>query len=251
MIMMQYPVSSILSNYNQVHMKLKTITGPGLHIAGTSLLYRTLAVLVLFAFAGTQTATAESVDTSDDMARLNRGEILAETVHADKTGGAARVTALFHTDVDTIWNTIGYCKNEFIYVRGLESCTVLIPGLQFIRKQHRVNNNWYTPTLDFIFEATRTSPTHGDFRLVEGDLKAMEGQWNFQPLAGGNGIVVTHEIRIKPKIPAPRWLVRRVLKNDLPKMLACIRGLAHASGDDKLLAEDLGDCPGDTSQATK
>lgn len=251
MNMVRYPVSIIFSTYNQDHMKHKIIAGAGLPIAGMSLFFRTLAMLALSAIASTQIATAGSTEATDDMSRLQRGEILAETILAEETGGAARVIALFYSDVDTIWNTIGYCKNEFIYVRGLESCGVLIPGLQFIRKKHRVNNNWYTPTLDFTFEASRTSPTHGEFHLVEGDLKAMEGQWIFRPLPGNGGIVVTHEIRIKPKIPAPRWLVRRVLKKDLPDMLACIRGLAQASGDDKLLADDLARCPGDTSQVTK
>lgn len=219
-------------------------------IPGPQVLFRTTIPLVLSLLASTQSAIATTTDV-EDMVRLKRGEILAESILTEESGGAARVTALFHTDAETIWNTIGYCKYEFIYVRGLESCGVLVPGLKFIRKQHRVKNNWYTPTLEFVFEASRTSSTHGEFRLVEGDLKAMEGQWNFQPLEDSGSFVVTHEIRIQPRIPAPRWLVRRVLKNDLPDMLACVRGLAQASGDDKQLAEDLERCPGDTSQAFK
>ena len=106
-----------------------------------------------------------------DMQHLQAGEILVQTIHQHKSGGAARVTG----------------KNEFIYVRGLEVCEVLMPGLQYIKKHHRVKNNWFTPTLDFVFEARRTSKTHGDFNLVEGDLKVMEGQWDFQ-LAPGRDI---------------------------------------------------------------
>ena len=72
----------------------------------------------------------------------------------------------------------------------------------------------------------------------------MEGQWVFEPAPGG-GLVVSHDIRIRSKFPAPRWLVRRVLKNDLPDMLACVRGLARGSGNEQLLAHDLARCPGD------
>lgn len=229
----------------------KIVSSLALKIADSRLPVRVLILLVLGVLAGTQTAYAALAYSGDDMTRLARGEILVDTIHEEKAGGAARVTALFHTDTDTIWNTIGYCKYEFIYVRGLELCEVLVPGLTLIRKHHRVNNNWYTPTIDFVFEASRASPTHGEFHLVEGNLKVMEGQWNFQLLADGGGIVATHEIRIRSRFPAPRWLVRRVLKNDLPDMLACIRGLARASGDDKLLADDLGRCPGDASQLAK
>ena len=166
------------------------------------------------------------------------------SVHEEKSGGAARVTALFLAPAEDIWNVIGYCENEFVYVRGLELCEVVVPGLQYIKKRHRVKNNWYTPTLDFVFEARRTSATHGNFNLVEGDLNVMEGYWDFQPAQGG-GLLVSHEIRIRSKLPAPGWLVRRVLKKDLPDMLACIRGMAKGSGNEALLADDLSRCPGD------
>ena len=210
-----------------------------------------LVLLILSVVADPQSAYAASTDGDDDATRLNRGEILVHTIHDKKSGGAARVTALFHTNTNKIWDTIGYCKYEYIYVRGLELCEVLVPGLTLIRKHHRVNNNWYTPTIDFVFEANRSSPTHGEFHLVEGNLKVMEGQWDFQPIEGSGSIVVTHDIRIQSRFPAPRWLVRRVLKKDLPDMLACLRGLASASGDDELIADDLERCPGDTSQVTK
>lgn len=231
-------------------MRLKTITRTSLDTTGPKVLFRTLA-LMLCTFIGMQPFAAASTYGADDMERLKRGDILLQTIHGDKSGGAARVTALFHAASNEIWDTIGYCKNEFIYVRGLELCEVLVPGLQFIRKHHRVNNNWYTPTIDFTFEATRTSPTHGEFRLVGGDLKVMEGQWDFQPLADSGTIIVTHDIRIRSRLPAPRWLVRRVLKGDLPDMLACVRGLTRASGNDRLLAGDLARCPGDTSSVAK
>jgi hypothetical protein len=208
-----------------------------------------LSMLILAsAIAFTQTAVATISYTDDDVARMQRGEILLETIHSEKSGGAARVSAVFHTDVEPIWDIIGYCKYAFVYVRGLETCGVLVPGLTITRKHQRVKSHWYVPTIDFTFEGIRTSPTHGEFRLVEGDLKIMEGQWNFQPLEDRGSVIVTHEIRIRPKIPAPRWLMRRVLKKDLPDMLACMRGLAQASGDDVSSVEDLGRCPGDPSQ---
>ena len=106
----------------------------------------------------------------------------------------------------------------------------------YVKKRHRVNNNWYTPTIDFTYEASRNSQDLGEFRLVEGNLKVMEGQWSFEKLAQGEGMIVTHEIRVRSRFPAPRWLVRRVLKKDLPDMLACVRALAGASGDETRLA---------------
>lgn len=209
---------------------------------------RVRIILLLVYLAGTQAsqALADPADSQAvELAQLMRGEILVQTVHEEKSGGAAKVSALFYTSMNNIWNVVGYCKLEFVYVRGLEYCEVLDTSTFFVKKRHRVNNNWYTPTIDFTFEASRSSPDHGEFHLVEGNLKVMEGQWNFEQLAETNAILVTHEIRVRSRFPAPRWLVRRVLKKDLPNMLACVRGLADASGDKNLLANDLSRCPGD------
>jgi hypothetical protein len=233
-------------------MQVITSLGIVLDVAALRALFRILTLLVLIVIASPQRSEAASTDLGDDdVARLRRGEILLQTILEEKSGGAARVTALFHSDVNTIWNIIGYCKYEFIYVRGLKLCEVLVPGQYYTEVHHRVRSSWYTPTMDFTFEASRTSPTHGEFHLLGGDLEVMEGQWNFVPLADTDSIIVIHEIRIQPRIPSPKWLVRRVLKNDLPDMLACMRGLAKASGDDDRLVDDLRRCPGDTAGATK
>ena len=207
---------------------------------------RTIAILFLLFVAGIQPCLAEPTISEDtDLARMMLGEILVQTAHEEKSGGAAKVSAVFHTSMDNIWEIVGYCEHEFAYVRGLEFCQVLDTGSFYVKKRHRVNNNWYTPTIDFTFEANRRSLDHGEFRLVEGNLKVMEGQWQFEQLAETDAIVVTHEIRVRSWFPAPRWLVRRVLKKDLPNMLACVRGLAGASGDKNRTAIDLGRCPGD------
>jgi len=182
-----------------------------------------------------------------DMARLQSGEILLQTLDADKPGAAARVTALFHSSADAVWDIIGYCKYERIYIRGLRLCEVLNPGLSRMIMHHRIRNSWYMPMLDFTFEASRKPGNSGEARLVGGDLKVLQGQWQLLPQADGEKLIVIHEIRIQPKNPAPRWLVRRSLRRDLPDMLACIRGLAKASGDNRRIVLDLKRCPGDIS----
>lgn len=179
-----------------------------------------------------------------DMHRLQQGETLLEVIHTELPGGAAKVTALFHTDSDTIWNVIGHCRYEFVYLKGLKLCEVLKTGNFLTTVHHRVRNSWYSPTLDFTFEAKREPCCHGEFELVDGNLKVLVGQWNFEPMTDDDSYIVSHEIRIQPRVPAPRWLIRRSLKKDLPNMLSCIRGLAQASGNERRLALDLQRCPG-------
>ena len=83
---------------------------------------------------------------------------------------------------------------------------------------------------------------NGKLFCAGGDLKSMEGGWRFQGGENEDGIVVTHEIRVRPKLPVPRWLLRRSMRKDVPDMLACLRGLTNGSG---LLSreKDLGRCP--------
>ena len=194
------------------------------------------------------TATAEPMQIGEEeLARLHTGEIMHETVHADQSGGAARITALFRAGVDEIWDVLGYCKYEFIYLRGLQVCEVLKPGLTLTQVRHRLRAHWYTPTLDYSFEASRTPCCRGEFRVLDGDLDVMEGYWLLERLAGTDYVIVQHEIRVKPALPSPRWLVRRTLHKDLPDMVACMRGLAHASLEGQNIGDDLARCNGDTS----
>ncbi|NOR20714.1 MAG: hypothetical protein GQ538_11580 [Xanthomonadales bacterium] len=187
----------------------------------------------------------------EEMARLHRGEILLQTINADKPGAAARVTALLHTSADNVWEILGYCKYELIYVKGLKICEVL-DGDQFqMTVRHRLRNSWYTPNIDFVFAASRDSSGTGRATLVSGDLRVFDGQWKLYPMEGENSVIVVHEIRVQSRFPAPKWLIRRTLHNDLPDMLACIRGLADASGTDRHIQRDLKRCSGDVSQLDK
>ena len=205
-------------------------------------------VLMLTMVPGLSSAVADTKSISDaDMIRLKRGEIVLQTIHEEKLGGAARVTALFDSSAAAVWDIIGYCRYTFVYMRGLEFCE-MVSGDQFqMTMHHRLRNSWYAPTLDFIFAASRDADGNGTAHLVEGNLKVMQGHWMLYPLADSAGLMVVHEVRIQPDIPAPKWLVRRSLRNDLPDMLACIRGLAKASGDSDLVNSDLLRCPGDIS----
>ena len=211
-----------------------------------------MTFLLLLLVIQVHTSRADSTEiVDDDFARMKKGEVLLQTIHSEKSGGAARVAALFYGEPEEIWKIIGSCEYGFYYVHGLKLCEVLESAEFYSKVRQRVRSSWYMPTLDFTFEVNTTSPKHREFRLAGGDMKVMEGQWNLVPAPDRDGIVVVHEIRVRSWIPAPRWLVRRVLKGDLPDMLACMRGLAKASGDDDRVRADLARCPGDSPESIK
>lgn len=210
------------------------------------------ALLTLLVLVWPQFLLAMPVGFSDDeLARLERGEILLRPIQKNKPGVAMRVAALLHSNTNEVWQVLGDCNYELIYVKGLKLCEVLGGNQIQMKVHHRVRNSWYSPTLDFVFSATRYSDESGETSLISGDLKVFEGTWKLTPIEGMNSVIVTHEIRLQPKFLAPKWLVRRVLNKDLPDMMACIRGLASASGTERHITRDLKRCPGDISLLAK
>ena len=73
-------------------------------------------------------------------------------------------------------------------------------------------------------------------------MRSMEGGWRFEQLPGSDGLVVTHQIRVRPSFPVPRWLLRKSMRSDVPDMLACLRGLTDGSGG-LSRDDDLKRCP--------
>lgn len=222
-----------------MHSKIRRRCGCRQAVLAAVLLYACAAQAVLAA------AAAPADEPVDDMTRLERGEVLVETIQEDEPGGAVRVTGLFHAQPMAIWKVIGYCRYAFVYLKGLKLCQVLKPGLYETRMRQRIKHSWYTPALDFTIDASRSADRTAKFSLVDGNLKVLEGRWRLAQQPGDEGIIVSYALRIQPDFPSPKWLLQRSLRHDLPDMLACIRGLAGASGDDARTGSDLKRCPGD------
>ncbi len=179
----------------------------------------------------------------DTMASLSAGEVLVESTHTDESGGAARVQALFRASPETIWAYVGSCEHNFEFVDGLKECRVLNANERYARTWQVVKKKWFLPRTEYTFEALREPHSVMLFRLVEGDLRKMEGSWQFESVEDSPYTLVTYELQVQPKLPAPHWLMRRTMMKDMPDLLACLRSLANASGSAELLAADRKRCP--------
>ncbi len=179
----------------------------------------------------------------DEMERLIRGEILRKRVESDGSKGAAVLQVMMFTDAQAVWEIIVSCQQAMIYVDGLEVCEVLDDQRHYTRTHQIVDRGWPSPRLDYVFEADRQPHLFMVFRLVEGNLKEMQGFWRFDQL--DDGLLVSHAVSIRPKTPAPRWLVRRIMMRGMTDLLTCIRGLAEGSGTEQQRDSDLASCPGD------
>ena len=177
------------------------------------------------------------------MARLEAGDWVIENDISDPGVAAASILILMRAPVERIWATITTCRNVEIFLAGLQFCEVLEDTGTYALTHQVVDKGWTTPRLDYTFETRREPYRHMEFNLVEGNLKIMQGSWDFTPVA--DGVLVRHVLMLRPLVPAPRWLVRRNLKHDLPDMMQCIRGLSAGSGSPQAEAADLDRCPGE------
>jgi len=174
--------------------------------------------------------------------RLRSGEIVTRETDSDAAGASGRMQLLVRAPARAVWDVIVSCELAFAFVQGLQSCEVLGDSGNRVEVHQVVKQSWLIPTYDFVFESLRQPYERIDVRLLDGNLKALEGSWSFRETA--EGTLVDYRIRIQPSLPAPRFIVRRNINRGMPDMLACIRGLARGSGSAGLEQQDLGRCPG-------
>jgi ribosome-associated toxin RatA of RatAB toxin-antitoxin module len=179
----------------------------------------------------------------DQLNSLLAGEVVSHAVESGKAGGSARMQILARAPAKAIWDVIVSCEKAFVFVDGLEVCEVLEDSGDRALVHQVVKRGWPIPTQNFVFESLRNHYREIGFQLVEGNLKAMEGNWRFDETA--EGTLVDYQIRVQPAIAAPKFIVRRSIEKGMPDLLACIRGLAGGSLSADQARKDVQRCPGE------
>lgn len=178
--------------------------------------------------------------SEQELTRLKASEVVVEDTRLDESGGSVRVTILVQAPAERIWNVISRCQYAHRYLVGLKECEILVDEPLRALTRHVIDSGLFAPRLDYTFETLREPYLHMDIKLVEGNLKRVDGYWHYEPFEGG--VLLEHEVHVQAATPAPRWIIRRKLKRDLPRMMSCIRGLAGGSADSEVEARDLGAC---------
>lgn len=185
--------------------------------------------------------------TQEQLARLVAGDALVGAVESEASGGAVRVSLLIWAPVERIWDVLLSCERSFEYVDGLRRCEFEVEGLEFARVRQTVKKHVLLPTLDYLIEFNRVPFESIRFQRVSGDLKALEGHWTFRALEDEEAVLVTHEIRVQPSFPVPRWLVRRNMARGVPDMLYCLRAVVSGAPSAAREISDRDSCPSPAS----
>lgn len=201
-----------------------------------------LLSLLMLCFSLEAYAREVQLPDPETLQRLQAGEVILEDTRTEESGGAARIVIFIQAPVEAIWGVIYSCENAFIFLDGLKLCEVLEQTTDYTITRQVVKRGLLIPTQDYSFRTVQEPYRRAEFRLVDGNLKAMEGSWDF--IAMPDGVVVIHEIRVQPGVPAPRFMVRRQMRQGMPEMMACMRGLADGSVNADMKIRDLEMCPG-------
>lgn len=184
-----------------------------------------------------------STPDASTLSRLEAGEVLVSNTLLDQAGGAAVAQAIFYTELAGLWAVLGDCAANYRFVRGLRDCEILREDPASALTRQSLKPYALLPRFDYTFETLREPYAWILIRLQSGDLRVLEGSWRFDPLPGSGGILITHQIRIQPRMMVPRWLARKTVDRDLNRMISCLRWETRAWPDPRQLGLDREQCP--------
>ena len=199
--------------------------------------------ILLGLFLSTALHAVEShVPDEAEMERLRQGEVLVQDANTRESGGSARVWLFSRSAPEALWEIISSCKYAYQFAEDLQYCEALSSTSDRIEMHQVVKKLWFLPAYDYRVELLAERHKRLDFRLLDGNLDVLEGRWIFNQT--DDGTLVDYQVRIKPSMPAPRFLVRRGMHREMPDTMACIRGLAAGSGSIEEQQKDLSRCRG-------
>jgi hypothetical protein len=185
---------------------------------------RTLFIFAVLLASGAARAVSLAADVS-------AGNDIAISVSLDPTEqtGSASATVRIHASRETVWALITSCPESVRMVPGLEICDVLetAQDQSWQKIRHVMNYSWYVPKLTYVIRATYDRPTMVTIERISGDLRTLQGSWELK--SDGDYTIAHYTVDLAPGFWVPNWIVRTVLRKDLPKMLRALRSRAEAA----------------------
>ena len=154
------------------------------------------------------------------------------TVAADPRGAAG----IIHGQIDiaaprqAVWSVLIDCAQVPRLMVNVRYCHVLQrdpAGRWDVREQ--ATKASLLPAVRTVMRSDYVAPHTVEFHRTDGDFKILEGEWRLEPINGGAGTRVFYESRMSSPVAAPGFLVRAVLRSDLPKTLENLRAASEAA----------------------
>jgi uncharacterized protein YndB with AHSA1/START domain len=169
--------------------------------------------------------------SAEDLARLDRREVLLPPAARDHADGSFRAAIEIDAPAERVFRTMTDCAQALKFVPHLIHCTVLetAPDGSWQTIEHEVAYGWYLPRASYVFRAAYEPFERVRFSGVRGDFRENEGLWELAPRHDGAATVVTYRAQVvAPRFFVPRWIVLASLKRDLPALMQGLRARCEA-----------------------
>lgn len=187
---------------------------------------RTAALATLVAISASASALAAPLPASAN--KPLKAGLPWITVTLDKDSEAALIHAAIDipAPAERIWKAMTDCRYAARLVTNVTRCRVLSQGAGWDVREHVTAGNMFLPTIRNVFRSDYEPYRRIRFQRVDGDLKAMQGEWGLTALNEGRWTRVTYENRLSARILAPAAMVRAGLRKDTPKVLVNLRNVS-------------------------
>ena len=185
--------------------------------------------------AAAPASSAKPLPRAPDLGWLSRDALRAGRVEV-RTGkrGPRVVTVnaavLIRADPKAIWHVLTACGIAPKYVPDVVSCSLLRTSDDgktqlFVQK---IKPAFFLPSFKHVFRLHYKPYTRIDVTHVSGPIAVMQGSsWLLKQPDGT--VILYHYLEVDPAFPIPRFLVRAILKRNIPRVLAAIRDQAEAA----------------------
>ena len=156
------------------------------------------------------------------LAQIRGGQAWAD-VSADGPGASALIHGAVEINAppEKVWRIMNDCAMAKRLVANITVCRILKTGPNgaWDVKEQVTEGSFLVPSLRNVYRDDYTPFTSIRFSRVDGDLKAIHGEWRLVSLDGGRRTRVVYENHIVANFPGPAGLVRGAMRGDTPKVL--------------------------------
>lgn len=177
---------------------------------------RLVPFVLLIALAGPARADAEW-DT--------KGDGIVVEARADNHGrGMVRASVDIDAPPAVVFRVILDCDRAARMSPGVKSCRVIsrAPDGTEIR-EHTVKWGFFSPTMHSTSRVTLEPDRLIRFTCIGGDIRACDGSWRLEPLAGGARTRVTYDMWASAPFAVPARVISGLMRRDVPQSLRALR----------------------------
>ena len=161
-----------------------------------------------------------------ELEQVEAGEVIVEAeVGRDPTRGDVRAAVKITAPPERIFRTMTDCAAALEFVPHLRECEVIESAedgsWELVR--HVVDYGWFMRRVSYVFRAEHEPFARIRFSNVHGDFREHRGAWELEPSPDGTGTIVTYRVHLVPDFYVPRWLMRSMLRRDLPALMKGLR----------------------------